>query len=420
MRRRGIQAALAAACALAATLAPATGRANNLDLFGYGLRGVSMGGAVVATASGHESVYYNPGGLAFDVDLTFSLAYQEGSFDLELNGAGQEVASIPALVLGFGVPIPLGGWLKERLALGLGFVIPRTSVLVADIPPPGEPRFALLESRGQTVSLQAALGLRLTDELGIGGGVLALAELEGAIDVAPNSEGRVGASVRDSIVADYSPVLGVQWHPRPWLAAGVAFRGESEANFSVPITVALGDSFNIPVPTLLLEGTAQYDPRQVGAEVAWRPAEGATLGLGVTWKQWSRFPNPIRYASVPADFPAQPSPDFEDTLVWRLGGEWPLPLPALPLRLIPRAGFTWEPTPAPLQTGYHGYLDNDRAILCLGLGTRWENLRLDLGGQLHLLSERRATKEQPPEDGPASWTHGGSITFYGAELGVTF
>lgn len=407
-----------AALAAAALAAAAPAQASNLDLFGYGLRGIAMSGGVVATAGGHEAVYYNPGGLAFDKDLSFALGYQYAAFELAINGTAEVVAPAPSLTLGFGVPIPLGGALRERLTLGLGFIIPQDSVLVADIPPPGAPRFALLESRAQTVSLQAALGFRLTDDLGIGGGVLALAELEGAIDVAPNSEGRVGASVRDSIIADYSPVFGVQWRPTRWLAAGASFHGESDANFSVPITVALGDGFNIPVPPLQLEGTAQYDPRQLAAEVAWVPEPGTAVSLGATWKQWSRFQNPIRYAAVPADYPPQPSPDFQDTLVWRLGAE--RQLLAGPVRLTPRAGLAWEPTPAPVQTGYHGYLDNDRLILGLGLGVGWENLRLDLGGQAHLLSDRRAVKATPPAEGPAALEHGGSILLLGAELGVTF
>jgi len=411
--------ALVAGVTALATAAPA--RASNLDLFGYGARGAAMGGAIVSTAEGHEAVYYNPGGLAFDDKLSFAIGYQRGDFQLKLNGEDVNVTPAPSLVLGFGVPIPLGGILKDRVALGLGFVLPRTSVLVADIPRPGEPRFVLLGSRAQTVSLQSAFAFRVFDWLGLGVGFLALAELEGAIDVAPNESGRIGAQVRDSIVADYSPVFGVQVRPTRRMAFGFLARGESTANFNVPITVELGDSFNIPVPELAVQGTAQYDPRQFALEGSWRPQEGASVGFGVVYKQWSRFENPIGFAAVPEGYPAQPLPEFEDTVVLRLGAEWTFPVG--PVALTPRGGLVYEPSPVPEQTAFHNYLDNDRVISSLGLGVRWENLTLDLVGQLHLMPDRRSDKvEGTSEENPAapSIEHGGSVVFTGAEVGVDF
>ncbi len=401
---------------------PAT--ASVVDLFGYGARGAGMAGAVVSHPRGHSAVYYNPAALAFERHASFSLGFGRGDFLLEINGQDVDTQEIPALVLGFGAPIPLGGVLERRLTLGLGFVLPQTSVIIADLPRPGTEDFVLVSNRSQTVSIQGALGIRATDWLSFGAGFIALAELRGAIDVAPNDEGRIGSSVQDEVVADYAPVLGMLIKPTPWLSAAVAFHGESVANFSIPVSADLGDQFTLPIPVLNLTGVAQYDPRQVSAEVSWMPTETLQIAAGATWKQWSRFPSPIEYTAVPDDFPAQPPPGFSDTITPRLGVEWAHT--SGQWRIEPRGGIAFEPTPVPQQTGNENYLDNNRIISALGLGVIWEQLSFDVALQWHHMPQRTSTKD--PEaltdelmvDNPGvpSISHQGNIFFWAVEVGV--
>ncbi|MCA9540841.1 MAG: hypothetical protein KC620_18200, partial [Myxococcales bacterium] len=151
-----------------------------------------------------------------------------------------------------------------------------------------------------------------------------LAELEGGIEVAPNDQGRIGSQVHDEVLADYAPVVGAAWRPTPWLALGATWRGASQADFDLPIEVDLGETFPLPVPTLQVRGTAQFDPEQATLEVAGRPLPPLQVAAGLTWKRWSDYQNPIVYTAVPADFPAQPAPDFTDIIEWRAGVEWPI------------------------------------------------------------------------------------------------
>ena len=85
------------------------------------------------------------------------------------------------LVLGADIPIPFGGMLRDRVALGLGFYFPFGVINRARAPFPDEPRLALLDSRTQVVSVLVAAGVRVHRRVDIGVGVLALAALVGTI-----------------------------------------------------------------------------------------------------------------------------------------------------------------------------------------------------------------------------------------------
>lgn len=383
------------------------------DLFGYGARASGLAGAVVSTARGHAAVYHNPGTLGFEERPSFAFGYQRADFDLTLDGADHSARAASATFIGFDLPLPLGGFLARRLTLANAFVIPTSSVLLADVPAPDAPRFALVENRAQTVSLAGALGVRFTDWLGVGVGFLALSELDGAIDVAPNAAGRIGSSARDQLVADYALLAGLALK-LPWAegALGVVYRGESKAEFDLPITANLGENFRIPVPTLHIRGVAQYDPEQVGFEASGEVLPGLRASAGGTWKRWSAYPNPIEYPAVPPDFPEQPDPGFEDAVDWRAGVEWTLA--SNDVVIEPRLAWQYSPSPAPEQTGLHSYLDNDRHLLAFGAGVRWQGLRAEVAGQWHHLVERTHAKS----DGDVEISHHGDVIGFSFELGV--
>ena len=80
------------------------------------------------------------------------------------------------------------------------------------------------------------------------------------------------------------------------------------------------------------------------------------------------------------------------------------------------------PSPAPPQEGFHNYLDNDRAVVGLGLGLSWRFLSLDMAFQFHHLVPRRAEKTGDLGETHPGWpsiAHEGEIYYMSAELGVT-
>lgn len=408
---------------LAATLCLALpAHASAPDLFGYGARSQALAGATVSDTRGHAAVYANPAGLAFERQTSVALGYQFTTLDLTLDGQAADARDATATMIGFDLPLPLGGWLEDRLALGAGFVIPTNSVLVADIPRPGDPDFVLVGNRAQTVSLQAALGVRIIDGLALGVGFIALSALDGAIDVAPNAEGRIGSQARDQLIADYSPIVGLMARLPAGFAVGAVWRAESAARFVLPITADLGGSFPLPIPTLQIEGVAQYDPERIDGELSWKSATWRAAA-GASFARWSAYPIPIVYTAVPEDFPAQPTPDFEDIVEYRAGLEF---TPTVgDAGLAARAGYRFAPTPTPEQTGLYSLLDSDRHLLTLGGGVEGWGLRLDIALQWHLMAERSHTKDADairatgydPADMATGHTHDGQAFGAAIELG---
>ena len=74
------------------------------------------------------------------------------------------------------LPLPLGGVLRERLALGLALLTPLDVVVRGRILYAETPQF-LLADRAQSVAIQAAMGVDIGHGLRVGGGVSALAAL---------------------------------------------------------------------------------------------------------------------------------------------------------------------------------------------------------------------------------------------------
>ena len=391
-------------------------RGSAVELFGFGARGTAMGGAVATTSDGFEAVYYNPAALTLARNLSVNVGMQGGHFDLKVNSTDWNVRDAPALTIGFGLPVPFGGWLKERLSLGFGFVIPQSAVLIADIPSPGEEAFTLLETRAQAVAIQAAIGMRISDSISLGIGMLALGELDGGVDAKPKTDGTLGATVKSELVATYAYSLGVLLEPVSWFRASLLLRSLSYARFVYPMNVSLGEDFPLPIPPLNIEGLAQYEPASMSVECSFRVHPDWLIAGSLTWKAWSEFPNVVEYTASRPDTPVQPSPNFQDTLVARFGVEGALE--ATGVLFKPRFGLVYEPTPAPLAKGFHAYLDNDRWISSVGLGLSWSFLDIALSTQWHHLQERSVQRKPSEDAATEALSHGGNIFFWLAEVGV--
>ena len=410
--RRAPSLGLILACVTLLASHSTASHASPADLFGTSARAAGLGGAVVSDARAHEAVHHNPAALGFASKLSFAAGFRNAHFNLGLDGVDASVSDAPALILGFGLPLPFGGWLKDRLALGFGFVMPTQSILVAKIPRPGTPRFALLDSRAQVASIQAALGVRITEGLSLGIGLTALGMLDGGVEVAPNADGNLGSTVKSELLASYAFHVGLLIRPMRTLAFGLTYRGAVAAEFKYPFLVDLGEGFPLPIPAMAIDGIAQYDPAQLALEVSLHPTRWLSLALGGTFKAWSGYANPLGYTAVPEDTPPQPAPGFHDTLDVRFGveghvhvGDW---------TLEPRLGLRYEPSPAPTAHASHAYLDNHRFVLALGFGTRWRFLRLDVAFQW----QRALTRDFIRTGTGDTISHGGDLFFWSLELGA--
>jgi len=395
----------------ALVLLPAAASASPQDLFGYGPRSVAMGATGVSYVDDFSAAYANPAGASRARGRSITFGYAATGFDLAQDGAYFPADPGSATTIGLSVALPFGGFLRDRVGLAIGFFTPTNVIVRGRIVRPTTPQFTVLPDRVQSVALQIGLGLDLGYGLRVGGGFTALAALRGDVLVTNDAAGRSTTRIDNQLIASYAPIVGASWQRGAW-RVGATYRGEIVARFTVLISAP---ELGIPIPTLNVAGVAQYDPAQLQVEASWQ-RWGWTVAVGVTAKQWSAYPGPTE-ATTPTSAPP-PAPEFGDTLVPRVGVErrWSLPSEA---DVSVRAGYFFEPTPAPRAVPTRQLYDNDRHAITLGLGAgitgAGSRFGLDAWAQVHILPPRNGLNAAGD---PTS--HRGSLWHLGVSASVTF
>lgn len=399
--------------------------ASPLDLFGFGGRSPGMAGTGVAIATGYDSVYLNPAGLADIRHKRLTLGGVYGDFALTMNGVETGTEPAAGMVFGGAVPIPLGDWMRDRVGFAIGLFVPTAAINRARAPFPGQPTFALLESRSQVVGLQTAVGFRIDRRWRVGVGMLALAALRGGIDVTTDAAGRFTSKSEEELISYFTPIVGARYAmPEHDLELGLTFRGVSRSDYNLEVTNDLGDSLPLTIPTILIAGASQYDPLTLALEAAWRGRPDLTLALQLAYQRWSAFPLPTQ--NPVAVTIAQQPPGFHDIVVPRLAAEWRV-RDGGAVTLALRGGYWFAMSPAPEMSGQQSLLDNHRHVFSAGLGLGWPGgtvpLYLDLWLQAHLLVPRRHVKDpdqyQPGDEVPFTvMDTSGHILVGGLTVGV--
>jgi long-chain fatty acid transport protein len=388
--------------------------ASPLELFGFGGRSPGMAGAGVASTEGYDATFLNPGGLGLVRQKRATLGVMAGDFALSLDGADTGTEAASGLVIGGALPIPLGGAARDRVGLGFGFHIPTVAINRVRAPFPGDPGFALLESRSHVIGLQVAVGVRVAERWSVGAGVNALAVLRGGIAVTTDGSGRFTTQSEQRLLTRFAPLAGARFAWRDDVDLGVVARAPSRSDYDIVVTSDLSDVLPLDLPLIRIAGAAQYDPLTVALEAAWRLRPGLTLTGHLAWAHWSGFPLPTQNA-VTGNAP-QEEPGFHDTPVPRLAVEYGRA--ALGGQLTARGGYAFMRSPAPEQRGRQSLLDNHRHVVAGGLGLAWPGrtvpLHLDAWLQLHALQPRTHTKDMSLE----VIETGGHIVVGGLTVGV--
>src|SRR5262249_49732789 len=113
-----------AAAALAIGLAAGVARGSPEDAFGFGVRSMGLGATGAASAEGYEAVYDNPALLSLARSKALSLGALGAMFDLHAGGERLSYEALRGSLIGATLPIPFGGALENRIAIGLGFFAP--------------------------------------------------------------------------------------------------------------------------------------------------------------------------------------------------------------------------------------------------------------------------------------------------------
>jgi long-subunit fatty acid transport protein len=419
MRARVV--AVAIACAASAGTSARDARASTLDLFGFGARSPAMAGLGAATSVDYEAVYLNPAGLAEARYKRATVGVVVADFRTKMDGAVVGESGTGTL-LGGVVPMPLGGWAKDRIGLGFGFHIPNDTLNRVRAPYPGEPSFVLLENRSHVIAIQIGVGVAATERLTVGATVVALAALRGTIDVTTDAGGRFTADSQQRLIAQLSPVFGARWRQNDRLSFGLVVHFPVRSDYDIAVTSDLGDAIPLELPEIRIAGNAQYDPFSVVAEVAWKAGDDLTLSGAVAYQRWSAFPLPTK--NPVTGTPAQQPANFSDRPVPRLGAEWSHRVGSA--RLFARGGYAFLWSPAPEMRGQQSLLDNNRHVFGLGLGLSLGGrvpLHVDLYGQVHHLMSRRHVKDpalQPPGEAAPfdAISTSGNVLVAGATVGI--
>jgi long-subunit fatty acid transport protein len=183
------------------------------------------------------------------------------------------------------------------------------------------------------------------------------------------------------------PHAGVAWRALPWLELGVSYRG----GFALHIqqTFRIDGDVGAPGATPLvkdgfleLSSASQdlFQPAQLTAGASAQLTPRTRLDVDVGYHRWSVFENPAAHIDIDLDVgqfnnlvhipPARdlPEPHFHDVVVPRIGvehvrGPWSL-----------RAGYVYDPSPAPEQIGESNFIDSDKHELSIGAGYLLDHL----------------------------------------------
>lgn len=450
MRAPGLRVVVGLATLSAASTLAVGAAANPLSTHGFGSRETALASAGTADASSFSAVYYNPAGLAHARGLDLSIGYFRVDQRLKISGKDNKVDPVKGVVAGLVAPGKLFG---VPFAFGLSTHIPDERISRVRTRRQDIPRWELYDNRGQTLFLAAALAVRPTKWLSLGGGVAFLSSTRGSLDITGQAKLKqvYDSQLRHEVDADLTtvriPIFGIRVTPRDDLDIGIAYRGESKLDLALDAKLdgeVDPDLGNLRVPAEYTLATKSFDaftPRQVAVGASYRPKPRLRVNVDLVWTQWSAYQSASSrttsrleadVGTLPIALPPDPKPTtlvdpgLEDRIVPRLGVEV-LAIDAAKITLPVRLGYFYERSPVPPQTGATNFVDADRHVISAGVGVKVlapiaelpGDVRLDAHGTYAHLPEE-LTRKTSPADFVGDYTRGGHQWNFGTTLSVGF
>jgi len=409
--------------ALAALLATAAARADNVEEFGLGPRAQGMAGAQTALATDMAAAYYNPGGLVFADRLALTLGFTHGSYHLQVDsqrGAdlaerAERIPDLSAYVLGIASAVPFDT--PDRFGIGLAVFLPSRGIVTLDATTdPTRPEWFRYGERHDRVHLVASAAVRATDWLSLGLGASIFVDGGGRTDTELTD---VDLELR--LTPDAGLVVGALATPLPWLTVGVTYRSEVSFKLDFPIRVA-GN------PLLDLEAITYFTPHQVQLGLAADVGDRLLLTFDLLWANWSAYDTPFLIVSGGGAV-YQERQRFRDVFSPKLGvelvaAEW----------LLVRGGYAFRSTAVPDQDGrVTNLIGGDKHLFALGAGLLFDlpagpaageqarsggSVDLDLFVQLHWHPAVQARKDA--SDPVGDWEAQGVIVNVGVAATFRF
>lgn len=430
-------------------------RANPADTFGYGSRSTALAGANVADVEDFSANYYNPAGLVQADGLRFDVGYMRVAHALKMNGRDNDVDPVRAMTFGIVAPGKVGGL---PFAFGVGMHLPDDRVFRVRSLQQDQPRWELYDNRTQRILFSANLAFRPFEWLEIGGGLSFLAQTRARLDITGRVEvdDPTTSELRHEVDADLTsiryPQFGFIVHPTKSIRFGATYRGAFELDLDIDARVDVDArilGLHVPLLAAITTHTVDnYQPQQVVFGGSFDASDAWTIDASVTWINWSAYKSPATSVAAqlhvvpppgvpPNLLPDQPAPTliidprFRDTFVPRIGAEWRTPLGSRGYQgheFAARAGYYYERSPIPEQTGITNFVDTDHHTFTGGVGIKLVDLVPEIGDDelhfdVHAAYSFLPTRTMHKSDGwnvVGDYTANGSIWIVGATLGLVF
>ena len=359
---------------------PASG--DIFSTYGFGIKGMSMGGAVCATIDDGSSVYYNPAGLG-KVDgseFGFSFLYTMPNMALShspSNAPDNDDLGFTAYLIDMSFDLNTIINTKRNLSFGMGLASlgDGTMIVMEDLPAESY-QYVQFGSTLQRVTMYMGLGIEAVQDLlwlGVGAHISFSGDAEGylSLDIDENVDVlNPGEDYAMSMVMGPATQLtiGIMLKPIENLNFGLSYRGSTAIDltpFVMDMKMNIG-AIQLETIRMIMGIFASYSPASYQAGISYSLGN-LTAEVDVTMDLWSEFTRgAIR--ELTHDNANIPNAEFEDVWSYRLGLEYRYQSYDF------WAGYQYAPTPVPQQYGESNYLDSDRHIVSIGAGKGLGNL----------------------------------------------
>jgi long-chain fatty acid transport protein len=374
-------------------------RANGLNLNSLGSRALSMGGAFVGLADDYSAIFWNPAGMS-----QFSMRYL-GFYGTDVIPSGSYLLQVPTQsgllnvvdaktqskhylsgLLAYYQPV------TENIVAGVGIYIPSGLGASWD----GQDFIHLSNdttyqwtSKIGAVTFSPGVSYRINDMVSVGAalninyGMFSLNRWAGLAEIPdPPYEFDLGQYEMNLKGWGFGATLGVLVKVNDMLSFGATLRTPNRVRLSGDASLSNIELLGYtPSTEAKTESPHLTFPLWVAGGVAFRPFSGLTVTGDLQWTQWSaldqvelKFVDPFWSLFMLSSGENIMHLEWKDTLQVRLGAEY-----MLREDLALRAGYYYDPTPAPDQTMNFVLPSLTFNAFTLGVGYDLDGLVIDLG-----------------------------------------
>jgi long-chain fatty acid transport protein len=365
-------------------------RAAGFDFAEQGAKAAGMAGAFVAQADDLSAIYYNPAGLgllpkkkrkavAAGIGVTtFNQSLYQGlTPGIGAGTTGQQTKTLDHPAEAW-VTMPLG----DKMVAGLGGYSPFLMMTEWANPSTFAGRFLSERSAITTYDVAAAIGLKVTPELGVGAAgiyrLASLTDLRRLSGIDPSSGNTVDIASLD-MKTDYRGgagwSAGILHKPNPRFSWGLSYRSA----INIP-SIGTGRLTQIPTGNAQLDQLVQASfpfgqdlalksqlrfPYVASVGVALGLTPGLLLEADASRTGWSSVKQIDFLFGSQAVLDTRFKLAFKDTSSFRLGLDLKVGQPHL------RVGYSYDQSPQPAATVGAYLPDADRSTFAVGLGRDW-------------------------------------------------